>query len=75
MAMSWAVWEGNCCRGEKGSLIVERLEIPEKANVNEIAAMLENTCLMMTQGMEYEELTKGEVRVMVNLYAFTNKQS
>ena len=46
----WAVWEGNSYREEKGSLnyhkkledIAERLELPEKAKLKEIAAMLED---------------------------------
>ena len=45
----WAVWEGNCYKEERESLInqdkvmeiAERLELPEKAKVQEIATMLE----------------------------------
>ena len=45
----WAVWEGNSYKEERGSLIdhgkvmeiAERLELPEKAKVQEIATMLE----------------------------------
>ena len=54
----WAVWEKNCYREERGSMIdhkkveeiAKRLEIPEKVKVSEIACMLENGANLGNEG-------------------------
>ena len=71
----WAVLEGNSYREEKGSLIdhkkvieiAERLEIPEKAKVKEIAAMLEDGADL---GIEGEDRWPSEGPNNESVYAY-----